>query len=441
MFTHSAARPRLPLLRRLGLGACLAVLTASQAAAGGLFLYEIGTEDVGLASAGYAARAQDASTVFTNVAGMTQLDGTQVTLGTQLLYGKLRFSVGPDTSPELGGGNGGKFFGFDGWFPGGGGFLSYSVSDDLKLGFAVTGNFGSVLDYGDIWAGRYYVKEATLVGASLLPSIAYRLNDKFSVGLSLNAMYGYLRETIAMNNVVGSDGQLKVDDENWGLGVNVGLMFEPQPGTRLGLTYNSPVDLDFSSATRFTGLSPGLETILGSRGLLNAQLDLGMTVPQQVMASAYSEMDSHWALLASFGWQDWSEFGYVEVGLDNNLNPVSLTANLDFKDTWHMAVGAQYRLNPAWRINFGLGYDSEFQDAEVAPTLPVNAAWRFGLGAQNQHSEKFSWGLATEYIYGGNLDVDDRSLIPAALGGRGDLVGSYNATGVLVLSANFNWMF
>jgi len=421
--------------------ACLSALAAGPAVAGGLFLYEVGTEDIGLASAGYSARAQDASTVFTNVAGMTRLTGTQVTLGTQLLYGDLKFSVGPQTSPELGGDNGGKFFGFGGWFPGGGGFMSYSVSDDLKLGFAVTGNFGSVLDYADNWAGRYYVKEATLVGVSLLPSIAYRVHEKLSLGLSLNTMYGYLRETIAVNNVAGSDGQLKVDDENWGLGVNVGLLFEPYAGTRLGLTYNSPVDLDFSSRTQFTGLSPGLEALLGSRNLLNAQLDLGITVPQQVMASVYSEMDAHWALLASFGWQDWSEFGFVEVGLSNIQNPVSLTANLDFKDTWHMAAGAQYRVNPAWRINFGLAYDSEFQRDDVVPALPVNAAWRFGFGAQNQHSEKFSWGFATEYLYGGNLDVDRRSAIPVGLGGRGDLVGSYNATGVVVLSANFNWMF
>ena len=38
--------------------------------AGGLFLTEFGTEDVALAGAGWAARAQDASTLFKNPAGM-----------------------------------------------------------------------------------------------------------------------------------------------------------------------------------------------------------------------------------------------------------------------------------------------------------------------------------------------------------------------------------
>ena len=58
------------LLRGFGL-ALLSIPPASHA--GGLLLYEVGTADVGLASAGYSARAQDASTVFTNPAGMTRL--------------------------------------------------------------------------------------------------------------------------------------------------------------------------------------------------------------------------------------------------------------------------------------------------------------------------------------------------------------------------------
>jgi long-chain fatty acid transport protein len=51
----------------------LALTTMSEA--GGLFLTEFGTEDVALASAGWAARAQDASTLFKNPAGMSRLEG------------------------------------------------------------------------------------------------------------------------------------------------------------------------------------------------------------------------------------------------------------------------------------------------------------------------------------------------------------------------------
>ncbi|MGB5056240.1 MAG: outer membrane protein transport protein, partial [Nitrospirales bacterium] len=51
------------------------LLMPALAQAGGLFLTEIGTPDVGLAGAGWAARAQDASTLFKNPAGMSFLEG------------------------------------------------------------------------------------------------------------------------------------------------------------------------------------------------------------------------------------------------------------------------------------------------------------------------------------------------------------------------------
>ncbi len=416
----------------------LGLLAAAPAGAGGLTLYEVGTEDVGLASAGYTARAQDASTVFINPAGMTRLEGTQTTLGAQVLYGGYKFSRSDGTSPELGGGDGGIPIG---WFPGGGAFLSHSVSPDLRLGFAATGNFGLSMKYDADWVGRYYVQEGALIGMSFLPSIAYRVTPQLSLGASLNAMYGYLSSQVAVNNLGSPDGQLAVDTHKWGYGANLGVLYEPDRNTRLGLVWNSPVKLAFSAPTEFSGLSAGMEKVLANRGLLNTTLDLGMTVPQGVNGSFFRQVDDRWALLGSVGWQQWSKFGYLELGVDSN-DPKSLTANLNFKDTWHVALGAQYQLDGPWRLDFGAAYDSGFQDSSnISPMLAANWAWRFGLGAQKQESQTFNWGVAAEYAYGGTLDVDKHAIAPVALGGRGDLVGSYNNTSFIFLTANFNWKF
>lgn len=65
-----------------------------------------------------------------------------------------------------------------------------SVSPKLKLGFAMTGNFGGVENYDDRWVGRYYVQETKLVGLSFLPSIAYKVTDKLSSGAGVNVMNG-----------------------------------------------------------------------------------------------------------------------------------------------------------------------------------------------------------------------------------------------------------
>ena len=111
-------------------------------------------------------------------------------------------------------------------------------------------------------------------------------------------------------------------------------------------------------------------------------------MPQGVNASFYREVGAAWAVLGSVGWQQWSKFGQVDVGVDSN-NPIALTTSLDFKDTWHVAGGVQYKASDAWLLNSGIAYDSGFQDNDrVALAVPANAAWRFGIGGQKEQSPR-----------------------------------------------------
>ena len=444
--TSRATRPagfRLPCCSLLLLGATS--LASGQALAGGMLAYELGTADVGLASAGYSARAQDASTVFTNPAGMTRLAGNQALLSGQLLWGNTKYSIGSGTSPLLGNDDGGYAIGSGGWFPGGGAFLSYSVSPELKLGLALAGNFGAPLKYDNDWAGRYYIQNTTLLGLSLLPTIAYKVNDRLSLGAGLNAMYGIYQDQVAINNAnpAFGDGRLKYEDNSWGWGANLGLMYEIDEGTRVGLTWNSQIDLDFKASPKFSGLSPAVANALNNVGLLNSTLKIGLKVPQQAMASVFTQIDPQWAILGSVGWQEWSKFGRVNIGIEDTRNPVSLTTKIPFKDTWHLAAGAQHRLSEPWLLNFGVAYDSGFQPngSTVSPLMPLNSAWRFGVGGEQQMSKTAVWGLAAEYIYGGTLKTDLQTTAPVAVGGRGNLIGSYENTGTIVLSVYGNWKF
>jgi long-chain fatty acid transport protein len=417
---------------------------AGPVVAGGLIAYEVGTIDVGLASAGYNARAQDASTAFTNPAGMTRLEGTQVLAAGQLFWNNTRFSVDQGTSPLLGTDNGGYVVGSDGWFVGGGAFVSYKASEKWSLGFAFTGNFGAPLAYDDEWVGRYYVQETTLIGVTFMPSVAYKATDKLSLSASLNAMRGKYTNQVAINNIDPQfgDGQLKLDDSTWGYGGSLGLMYEFNEGTRIGLTWNSEIDLDFESGLQWSNLAPGIETVLGNAGLLDNSLKVKIKAPQQVMGSLFTQVNEKWALLASAGWQEWSKFGQVQLGLDNPLDPAGgVTTELDYKNTWHAALGAQYQLENPWLLNFGLAYDSDFQSGDVSPLMPVNGAWRFGFGAQRPLGKRSVWGLATEYMYGGTLDVNQKSTLPVIAGGRGNVAGSYDNIGSIFASVYANWTF
>ena len=68
-------------------------LVPGAASAGGFLWYEVGTSEIGLASAGVTARAGSPSTLLSNPAGLTRVEGTQVQVGTNLIYGHRQFSL------------------------------------------------------------------------------------------------------------------------------------------------------------------------------------------------------------------------------------------------------------------------------------------------------------------------------------------------------------
>jgi long-chain fatty acid transport protein len=293
--------------------------------AGGLYLYEVGTPDVGTAAAGYAARAQDASTVFTNPAGMTRLARPEVMLGVQPMYLDQKFT--PNSATTRTGPDGD----LSTWFPAGSLFYCQPVTKDFHAGFAVFGNFGLSMQYEDDWVGRYYVQESTLQGLTFMPSVAYRVSPKISIGAGLGMMYTSSKKTVAIANRQLfdplPDGQLKLEDHDWGFNGKFGILYEPTKTTRFGVTSTTQTVLKFNNSMEWSGLGPGLQAFLQSRGLLNGQLNLGMRAPQAVMVSAFHDVTDRLALLANVGWEDWSKFGKVDVGIVDNTTR-SLTTDL-----------------------------------------------------------------------------------------------------------------
>jgi long-chain fatty acid transport protein len=409
------------------------VLAGGPAWAGGIMLYQFGSPDVGLAAAGYAARAQDAATVFTNPAGMSHLDKSQILGGLQILYGDVEFN--PDSATTVSGRDGGVAIG---WMPGGSAFIVQKLNQDLSIGFGLLSYFGLSESFDNTWVGRYYVQESTLIGMTLTPAVSYRVNNWLYLGAGLNVMYGYLDDKVAINNIIDAlpDGQLEYDDSEWGFGANLGILVEPKPGTRFGLTYLSEVKLDFSAVPEFSGLGPGLGAVLSSQGLTTSRLDLSMRVPQMVMFSAYHELNPKWAIMGNVGWQDWSRFGKVDVGI-NTANPTSLTVDSHYKDTWHGALGVQYQHSPAWTFTGGIAYDSSaVDDDNRTVTVPMGEVWGFGLGAQYSFKPNLTLGAAYEFAWLGDMPVDQQR---GPLAGR--VAGEFGNSTMNFFGLNLKWTY
>ena len=381
----------------------------SQAVAGGLYLYEMGTEDLGLANAGSAARAQDAVTVVTNPAGMTRLKGKQLVIGTQALYGDLEYEL--DNSSLKGPGN------VVGWLPGLATFYSQSIHDDLKIGIGMYGGFGLSLGFDEDWAGRYLIKDSTLLGITLQPSMAYRLSDSWSIGAGVGVNLGIF--SLTRDSLI--DGREKTqDDTDVALNGRLGVLFSPSENTRFGLTYVSKTDYRFDVT-----VSGNLPTGVG----WDLPISASVGAPQQMMFSGLQKLNDKWSLLGNVGWQDWSTFR----GLVVKTGGIEPGASLDLQDTLHIAIGAQYQMTNATRLDFGVAHDTSMYKNQnnTSLTIPSGAAWRFGVGIQQLLSDTSSVGAAFEYLL-----FEDAGVASPAL-----LSGSYDNPQMYFLAVNYNYQF
>ena len=410
-----------------------AVATPPGAWSAGLMLYEQGTPDVGLASAGQGARAQDASTVFTNPAGMTQLKDSQLLTGIEPLFGNLTFS--PNAKTSVKGTNGGNAAVP---MPSGSFFYVHSLSPNLKLGFGSYSYFGAPIEYNLNWVGKYYLQGATMLGMSFQPAFAFRAADWLSIGGGPSVMMGFLRAKAGVNtlNPRLGDGQVKYQDYTVNVGGNVGILLTPRDGTRIGIDYLTPVNLNFSDAPHFKGLGP-LVTKAISRNLIRSpNVNLGMQVPQQLMADVYQKVTERMALLGSVGWQNWSQFGLVDISIDS-ANPKSLTKSLHFQDTFHLAAGTQYQLMPQWMLSCGFAFDNSAVGTPMRTVnLPVGDQYRFGAGVQYVWSKKITLGFADEFMYQGEMPVYQNAG-PV----RGMVAGQFTNTFINFFSLNMIYRF
>lgn len=383
--------------------ALLSGLSVSQDAnAGGFAIREQSSQFQGTSWAGDAAGG-GLSSMFWNPAATATLDGTNTETVATLVTSDGEFKSDPTNKPGY------STFGNEVYIPAS--YSNYQVNDRLYIGLALNSPFGFITKPDQDWAGSVLAKTSKVFSIDINPDIAYKLTPELTIGVGAQIEYVKIRLNSASGLVPTgvpspafvpvSGRETKGDD--WTAGATAGLIWQPAPGTTLGLGYRSPVEIDTNATC--TGSSPttvaakktytgGLAVFAPCSGTGTVKFDL----PETVTFSFRQDVNQRLAVLGTVEWTHHDRLQTIYV-YDSAGKPMD-EIPLNFKDGWLGSIGAEYKYSPSLTVRTGVAYEwSPVDDTNRQVFLPdSNRVWVSG-GATYKWSERLSFDLAYSHLF------------------------------------------
>ena len=410
----------------------------SQAYASGFQLGDLySTTEIGLAGAGGAAYAQDATTDFSNPAGLVNLKNPEFVVAGTLISSDADFSgqacggavnaakglhaCTPVPTSENGGTNS-----FVPAF-----HYAMPLSDRVYAGVRVTAPFGLSTYYDDPNL-VYQATDSNIQTININPNIAFKFNDQFSLGAGIdieemNATLNSHSNLMPNSTLVGSKFGLPVTQiysdsavrnyaDDWGVGWNAGALYQFSPGSRIGLSYRSAIQHDLSGTSEYEGGTGtrylnGTPIATGNYPTYKTDVSADVKLPATTTLSFYQELTSQWAVMSSLYYTQWNsiqnltlkDVAFIDTNSTLLIQPSQsrdVTYPENFKNTWRYALGTEYKVNDALTLRAGGNFDqSPVNNTDRTIRLPDSNRWTAALGAGYRISPNVKIDAAYMHIW------------------------------------------
>jgi len=318
--------------------------------------FAVYTQDASALGQGNAmiAHTDGPAAIFFNPALLNKLEGTQVEVGTTLIFPSRKFKSdlsGKEYETEY------SVF-YPSTF-----YLSHRFDDKVSAGLGIFSPFGLGTDWGEDWEGRYITTRSEMSTFNFNPAISYQIMSNLSVaaGVDFILMDATLENKV---NLFSGDGR--------GLGYNLGAVYDINEDTTLGASYRSEVNVDIA----------GDATFIPAAFYTKAETDI--TLPQQVHAGISYKGFEDLIIEAGVRWEGWSSYDELKLDFEQSIPIIGITTmtyEKDWRDTWTGNIGAQYQLNDSVSLRAGYLYGGNpVPDKTFEPSIPDSNTHIFTIG-------------------------------------------------------------
>ena len=425
-------------------------LCSSEAMSAAFQLKEQSSSKLGNAFAGYTADADDISIMWQNPAAMTMFKGTQSLVSTSIIIPKteLKSSNTSSTFGFTGTGSAGaqSDIGHDSILPAL--YFMYDPGGDknYRFGLSVNRPYGMKTSYNANAVSRYSGLTSEIKTITVSPSLAYQINDNWSIGGGPQVQHFDIRLTRAINcgeianvnsaAIFGTDGGALDEDcheDNTADDIATGFVTGIHANYdrfKLGLAYRSKVTHDLSGDVRITqsSLVSGIAALSSTANELQSQgINAKVTTPENVNIGASYDLTPSVTLLADAVWTRWSHLQDLEINYDNNiLGQSSRSDTLNYENSWFLSFGVDYDYNENLTFRGGVAYDwSPIPEETRSSILPDQDRLWLTAGLGYNFNQSFSLDLSYAHISADTALVSKEENVASAIPA---FVGEYDSS-------------
>lgn len=393
---------------------------------GGFQVNEHGAKVTSMGGA-FVGLANDPSALYFNAAGITQLRGFNVMIGTTLIFPSSTFR-GP--SPAVDETKMVKQMFYPSHL-----YLTYQISDKLHAGVGMNNPFGLGTKWDEKYFGRFVAIETVLRTYSFYPTLAYQLFDNLSLSASL--VYNVATVKLVRKAAVGTLSEAKITLEGKAkpaFGYNFGMLWKPLDVLAVGVTYRSSADYEFEGTAKSVPDQQQVGHLLPSGDIVAS-----FTQPHQIAVGAAYKATSNLTLTSDFQYIAWSSYDSLKVDfVDPNVKDIA--SPKEYENTYIVRFGAEYQYNDKLALRCGLLYDNNpTPDETIDPSLPDSDRLGFTLGAGYQLTDNINLNVSYMFLRFSERKVET-SKVNYASGGFAPLNGVYNSTANL-FGLSFSYKF
>ncbi len=362
--------------------------------AGGFQLNLQGAKAVGLGGA-FTGWANDASSVFFNPGGMTQLSGHNLYLGVQYVTPSvsLQTELSDNINQTTGNSNPIQLYYV--------GKLNSEKLDKLRFGMLVNNQFGSSSSFEDTWEGRFIVQNISLRTFMYQPTVAYQVHEKISIGAGFVYTSGSFtyEKAVPVSSSSTDYGKVHLEGTGKATGFNVGLFSTVIDNDNMtisaGVNYRSKLTLDLTSATaQFTDIPSSLQYQFPKETNFTSSLTLPSVFTFGFRVTKHLNDDMDISLVYDYNSTGWSSYDTLSFDFENADTPDSKTVK-NWQNTSTHRIGVQLDYQEKLSVRGGLYIDqTPIPDGYVSPELPDADQTAYTAGFTYKVNDMFSFDFS-----------------------------------------------